>query len=64
MFLPEKGSVEWNSSRSLLHFIIHIGFSVQEFKKGSGSFVQLIENLFVQSMEILIQLFKGKLCIR
>ena len=63
MFLPEKGSVEWNSSKSLLHFIIHIRCSMQEFKKGGRFFVQLIKNLFVQSIEIVIQLVKGKLCI-
>ena len=63
MFLPEKGSVEWNSSRSLLHFIIHIGLSVQEFKKDGRFFVQLIKNPFVQRIEIVIQLVKGKLCI-
>ena len=58
-----KGSVEFNSSESLLHFIIHIRCLMQEFKKGSRFFVQLIKNLFVQSIEIVIQLVKGKLCI-
>ena len=37
---------------------------MQELKKGSGFFFQLIENLFIQSIEIVIQLVKGKLCIR
>ena len=36
---------------------------MQEFKKGGRFFVQLIKNLFVQSIEIVIQLVKGKLCI-
>ena len=56
-----KGSVEWNSSKSILHFVIHIRWSMQEFKKGGRFFVQLVENLFVQSIEIVIQLVKGKL---
>ena len=34
---------------------------MQEFKKGGRFFVQLVENLFVQSIEIVIQLVKGKL---
>ena len=58
-----KGSVDWNSSKSLFHFIIHIWLSVQELKKGRRFFVQLIKNLFVQSIETAIQLVKGKLCI-
>ena len=58
-----KGSVDWNSSKSLFHFIIHIWLSVQELKKGRRFFVQLIKNLFVQSIETVIQLVKGKLCI-
>ena len=37
--------------------------SVQEYKKDRRFFVQLIKNLFVQSIEIVIQLVKGKLCI-
>ena len=36
---------------------------MQEFKKGRRFFVQLIKNLFVQSIENVIQLVKGKLCI-
>ena len=58
-----KGSVEWNPSKSLFHFIIHLWLSVQEFKNGCRFFVQFIENLFVQSIEIVIELVKGKLCI-
>ena len=37
--------------------------SVQEYKKDRRFFVQLIKNLFVQSIEIVIQLVKGKLSI-
>ena len=60
---PRKGSVDWNSSKSLFHFIIHISLSVQELKKGRRFFVQLIKNLFVQSIETVIQLVKGNFCI-
>ena len=36
---------------------------MQEFKKGCRFFVELIENLFVQRIQIVIQRVKGKLCI-
>ena len=63
MFLPEKAVLNGTQPSHSLHFIIHIGFSVREFKKGRRFFVQLIKNFFVQSIEIVIQLLKGKLCI-
>ena len=36
---------------------------MQELKKGRRFFVQLIKNLFVQNIEIVLQLVKRKLCI-